>query len=111
MNPEVQTAFIQECMILHENEKECALTFHLDRIAPFYIRRIGIGPVLNSWEEMREMIDFGVRSAKEKCPEGHPFVVRLTGGNVPPWLLLKIYTVVVYLCDSVFYIGDLAIRI
>ena len=111
MNQEVAEAFIQSCTTLTDTQEQIELTIRMSEIVYFYIDRLGIGPVIDSWEEIRETVQVAVDRAKKNDIDNRPLVIRLTGGGVPTWLVLRIYAAVVYECDSIFYVGDVAVRI
>ena len=103
--------FIKECTILRVLAKEVCLTLNFGNIVQFYTARIGIHPVLESWEELRQLIINAVAIAKTATPKGKPFHIRFAGGGIQPWLAMKIYSLCVYEADALFYAGDCIIKI
>lgn len=115
VTPELASAFANACMSLHFNEKEISVSIHFNKIVDYYIIKVGVPPTFAAWEELRTFITFGIDTArsraKDKGMEKVPMSVRLVGGGVPTWLCIKIYTAVVYQCDSVFFVGDAVIKL
>ena len=114
LDPAVVEGFIKRSVAVHLLPGEFAFTVNLGGIMSFYIDRLGIPPVATSWDEIREMLDIAVKRAKTTKPAepaNLPFNVRLIGGGVPVWLCLKVYSVLVYQCDAIFFVGDSVIKL
>lgn len=109
--PAIADDFVKRCITIHTFPNEYALTIHLQAIVGFYIDRIGVGPVVTIWPEIQASIDYAMARAKAAKAENLPLVVRLSGGGVPVWLCLKIFSAVVYQADSIYYVGDVAMKI
>lgn len=103
--------FIQECCILRILPNEVCLTIQLGNIVQFYIHRVGLHPVLESWDELRVLLINALTIAKSANSEKKPFHIRFAGGNVPVWLVMRIYSLCVYEADQIFYIGDCVIKV
>lgn len=103
--------FMRECTILRVLSAETCLTLNFTDITKFYTTRIGIHPVLESWEELRQLIINVIAVAKQANPEGKPFHIRFAGGGVQTWLVMKVYSLCVYEADALFYAGDCIIKI
>jgi len=107
---ETISQFLQECSVISDLPKETCLTLHLGNIVKFYIIRIGIHPVIESWDELRQLLTYAISTGKSKT-RGKPFNIRFTGGNMPVWLVMRIYALCVFECDAMFYAGDCIIKI
>ena len=111
IRPETIDQFLKECTIIRLLPNEVCLTINLGNIVQFYIKRIGIHPVLESWEELRQLLGCALQMAKKPKPENIPLHIRFAGGNMPVWLVMKIYSLCVYEADGLFYAGDCIIKI
>lgn len=103
--------FIRECTSLRILPSEVCLTIDFSKIVSFYTVRIGIQPVLESWEELRELLVNAISIGKKAKTEKMPFHIRFTGGSVPVWIVMRIYALCVYEADAMFYAGDCIIKI
>jgi hypothetical protein len=113
LDPQVIDGFIKRVVAIHLLPGEFAITVNFGGIVAFYMDRLGLPPVATSWEEIREMLDIAIKRAKASKPAeptNLPFNIRLIGIG-PAWLLLKVYMVLVYQCDSIFYVGDSVIKL
>lgn len=114
LDPQVIDGFIKRSVAVHLLPGEFALTINLGGILNFYIDRLGIPPVATSWEEIQQMLDIAVKRAKASKPaepKELPFNIRIIGGGIPVWLCVKVYAVMVYQCDAIFYVGDSVIKL
>jgi len=103
--------FMHECTELKLLGQELCLTIKLSNICTFYQTRIGIHPVLESWEELRKLLENVLNIAKGAKGEGQQFHIRFVGGTIPVWLVMRIYALCVYEADALFYAGDCIIKI
>jgi hypothetical protein len=105
---ETITHFLHRCTIIKPLPTEHALTINLSAIVGFYADCVGTQPILQAWEEIREFVEESVKRAKYRQQPGIPFHIRLVG-SCSIWLAIKIYAAVVWECDQIFYVGDVAI--
>jgi hypothetical protein len=103
--------FINECAILRTLPKEVCLTFNFEKIVRFYQTRIGLHPVLESWEELRALVLNAIEIAKAAKTDKRPFHIRFAGGGIQTWLVMRLYALCVYEADAMFYAGDCIIKI
>jgi hypothetical protein len=111
VSEQVGTNFFKATMIATKFPAEFALTINLQAILGYYVSRIGVPPLVSFWEEIRALTLWGINNIKQKNVEKLPFVIRFTGGGAPVWLVMKLYALVVYECDSVYVAGDILIKI
>ena len=111
VSKETKDQFVRECTILRLLPNEVCLTIQLGNIIRFYTTRIGIHPVLESWDELRQLLMNAIEIAKRAKPEGKSFHIRFAGGQMPVWLVMRIYSLCVYEADALFYAGDCIIKI
>ena len=108
---QVGVNFFKTAMVANKFASEFALTINMPSLCGYYVSRVGIPPVVNMWEEIRALVLWCINNVKLKNVEKLPFVIRFVGGGVPVWLILKLYALVVYECDSVYAVGDIVVKI
>jgi hypothetical protein len=106
----MRAVFATRCIHVRPLPKEMSLTIDLNAIAHFYIDTIGIVPVIQTWEEVRELIIHTINEAIKSKSSDVDFVIKIMGYG-PPWMVIKIYAAVVLYCDRIYYIGDAAIQL
>lgn len=103
--------FLRECVTLKALTSEIVLTINLGAIVQFYRTRIGIHPVTESWDELRDLLMYAINDAKTAQKDEPVFNIRFVGGNLPVWLVMRIYALCVFEADGLFYAGDCVIKI
>lgn len=111
ISQQAKIEFANECTILKPLATEICLNINLDSIVLYYKKRIGIHPLLESWEELRLLLSWVLVTARTKAPGGLPLHVRFTGGGMCVWLVMRIYALCVFEADALFYAGDCLIKI
>lgn len=103
--------YFKAVMVATKFPAELALTINLQAIVGYYVSRVGIPPLVGFWEEIRVLTLWCINNIKQKNAEKLPFIIRFAGGGVPVWLVMKLYALVVYECDSVYVAGDVIVKI